>query len=498
MSISPPRSTNRHPARSEFWAGKWKLYIIPVIMAGLSLQLLFLGNMSYFFGSLYKSASRMHNLKVLAVDLDGGDIGRAVSAAYSSLKSDEFPTVEFGSPSKYPNPEALREAVCKQGYWGAVYTHSGASDRLLATIEGDNTTAYDPSDAVTYIYNGAFYPAIASSLKGGLQTLTSVASKVYPLASEDAMKAVNMTNLVSVSTLLNPFQATVWDLMPTNQGTRALFNTVSMVMPILMQFFFQLGLNGITGGAKMLESQSKRDVYMFRFLTGKTYTFISALGMTGYFWAFREDWGVSAGQFFETWMCLWFYIDINYLVLDSLVGTLIPMQFFAFFLLTWILMNVATTVYPFELTPGFYHWGWALPAHNIWLLLISIWSNGCRSQLDVTLPILFSWWTVGHCGSAWSVRKRCLMAEAEAYPEKSANDHFTRYSTEQTQQSQQFVLERMSSRGSRLDGDDRGSDNYDLEANRIGETVPGGDDSRTVVNMVIATEGRDASRDQKE
>ncbi|KAK7418039.1 hypothetical protein QQX98_004178 [Neonectria punicea] len=246
MSISPPRSTNRHPARSNFWAEKWKLYIIPVIMSGLLLQLLFLGNMSYFFGALFKSTSRMHNLKVLAIDLDGGDIGRAVSTAYSSLKSDEFPTVKFGSASQYPNPEALREAVCKHGYWGAVYTHSGASDRLLVTIEGDNTTAYNPSDAITYIYNGAYYPAIVSSLKGSLQTLTSVASRVYPLASEDAMKAVNMTNPISVSTLLNPFQATVWDLMPTNQGTRVLLNTVSMVMPILMQFFFQMGLNGIT------------------------------------------------------------------------------------------------------------------------------------------------------------------------------------------------------------------------------------------------------------
>ncbi|KPM38630.1 hypothetical protein AK830_g7913 [Neonectria ditissima] len=493
MSLSPPPSTSRHPARSSVWAGKWKLYIIPVIMTGLLLQLLFLGNMSYIFGLLFKSSSRMHNIKILAVDLDGGDVGRALSTAYTSLKSNEFPTVEFGSPSKYPTPDALREAVCKHGYWGAVYTHSGASDRLLATIEGDNTTAYNTSDAMTYIYNGAYYPAVVSSIKGSLQSLTSVASNVYPFASSDAMKAVNMTNPASASALLNPFQATAWDIMPTNQGVRILLNTISMVMPILMQFFFQMGLNGITDGAKVLESQSKRDVYIFRLLSGKIYTFISALGMTGYFWAFREDWGVSAGQFFQTWMCLWFYMDINYNVVDTLIGTVIPMQFFAFFLLTWIITNIGSTIYPFDLTPGFYHWAWALPSHNIWLLLVNIWSSGCRTQLDVTLPILFSWWTVVHCTSAWSVRRRCLMAEAAAHPEKSADD-FARYSTEQTQQSQQFVLERMSSQGSRLAENDRGSDSYDLEANRVGETIPHGDDSRTVVNIATATQERDTTK----
>lgn len=90
------------------------------------------------------------------------------------------------------------------------------------------------------------------------------------------------------------------------------------------------------------------------------------------------------------------------------------------------------------------------------------------------------------------------MAEAGAHPEKSTDDKFARYSTEQTQQSQQFVLERMSSQGSRLAENDRGSDSYDLEANRIGETLPHGDDSRTVINMAMAIQERDTAKDQRE
>ncbi|KAH7111728.1 hypothetical protein B0J13DRAFT_576548 [Dactylonectria estremocensis] len=495
MSIIPARSHNRQPASSAFWNGRWRLYMLPIMLSGFLLQMLFLGNMSYLYGALFKSGTRTHNLKVLAIDFDGGEIGQAVSGAYSALEGKDFPTVEFGSSSQYPTPDSLHEAVCKHGYWGAVYTHSGASDRLLATIEGDNTTAYNASDAVTYIYNGIYYPAVVASIRGNLQTLVSAASRVYYRTAPDAAAAVNMTNPASASAYLNPIEATAFDLMPTNHGTRVLLNTVSMVMPILMQFFFIMALNGVMGAAGVLEKQSKRDVYVFRLCVSKLHTFICSLCMAGYIWAFREDWGVTAGQFFETWMCLWFYMEINYLVLDAVVGTIIPMSFFSYFMLTWVILNIGSTLYPFELSPGFYRWGWALPAHNIWLVLVDIWSNGCRQQLDVTMPILFAWWIVGHFVSAWSVQKRCLMAEAEAQHEKLNDDKYPRASTNQ---SQRFVLDRLSSRASGHSVNDGRVDDHDLEANRVGDRLPDASDSRAVVSTAVSSQENDAAKLQKE
>ncbi|KAF5979555.1 nitrosoguanidine resistance protein SNG1 [Fusarium bulbicola] len=478
MTLIPPRSSNRISSRSTPLSVRMKTYIIPVIMTALMVQLLFLANMSYLFGSLFKSSTRMHNLKILAIDFDGSDIGKAISGAYDTLQSDKFPSVEFGSSSKYDTPEKVRDAVCNHGYWGAIYTHPGASDRLLATIEGDNTTPYDLQDAVTTIYNGAYYPSIFSSLQGNMQSLVGAAATMYGLTTPDALKAVNMTNPTSASTFLRPFQANVWNIMPTEQGTRVLLNTVSLVMGILMHFFFQMGLNGITTSTKVLQSYSKRDVYVFRFITGKIYTLIGALGMAGYFWAFRENWSVDAAQFFETWMCLWFYMDINYLVIDTVLATIVPMQFFAFFMLTWIILNIGSTVFPFELTPGFYHWSWALPAHNVWLLLVGIWS-GCRANVGVTLPILFSWWVAGHAGSAWSVRKRCLMAEAEAESQlhDAPNEKFERFSTEQTRQETSHGL--------------RPVQDLDLEANLSAQGLRNDDDNRTIIGGGESTQERD-------
>ncbi|KAH6999075.1 hypothetical protein BKA56DRAFT_569109 [Ilyonectria sp. MPI-CAGE-AT-0026] len=407
-TLSPDRSGLRSP----YWAQRRVGFIMPVVAVATILQLLFLANMSYLYGVLFKSGSRAHALKVLAIDYDGAEIGQALSIAYRSLQADTFPTVEYHSASEYPTPELLHEAICKEDYWGAVYTHSGASKRLMATIEGQNTTQYDPSSTITYIYDASYYPIIASSIiQAKMETLISVASRTYYSVATDARAAVNLTDPSSYSAFVNPIRASSDVRAPINQGTRVLLNTVSMVMPVLMQFFFLMGMNGVFSEAGVFRKLSKRDTYFIRLIISKSYTFLGGLCMAGYIWAYREDWSVSGGQFGQTWMCLWLYMEINYLVVDTVIEALIPMKFFSFFMLTWIITNVASTIYPFALSAGFYRWGYALPAHNTLTLLMEVWSGGCKLQNEVALPVLLSWWVLGHIGSAWSVRKRCIVAE---------------------------------------------------------------------------------------
>ncbi|KAH7273146.1 hypothetical protein B0J15DRAFT_416917, partial [Fusarium solani] len=412
MSLFPPRASSRKPFRSPYWSQRWPQFIIPVAMVGIILQLLFLANMSYLYGVLFKSSSRAQALKVLAVDYDGAEIGKSLSLAYQALEAKTFPTLEYRSISEYPNPNLLQEAVCKDGYWGAIYTHSDASTRLMDAIQGENTTDYDPRKTISYIFNGIYYPVITSSIiDPGMRALVSAASRIYYRVANEARSAVNLSDPISSNVFLNPIEASFIDLMPTSQGSRVLFNTVSMVMPVLMQFFFSMAMNGIFTETGVFTELSKRDIYLIRLIISKVYTLLCGIGMSGYIWAFREDWGASQGQFFETWMCLWFYMEVNYLVVDSILDVVVPIKFFAFFFLTWIILNVASTIWPFELSAGFYRWSYALPAHNTWTLLMTIWSGGCKDQNEVALPVLFAWWIVGHMTSAWAVRRRCLMNE---------------------------------------------------------------------------------------
>lgn len=93
------------------------------------------------------------------------------------------------------------------------------------------------------------------------------------------------------------------------------------------------------------------------------------------------------------------------------------MQFLPFCVLTWVIINVGSTISPFELNPGFFRWGYALPAHEVYQVLVQIWSDGCQDQSYRALPILFSWWIVGLATVIYATYYRCqtaLKAKSEA------------------------------------------------------------------------------------
>jgi hypothetical protein len=384
-------------------------------MSAFMLQILFLANMSYFYGSAFRQGDRVEALKILALDYDGAIIGKALSGAYQKLQGKSFPALEYRSISDFPNPNSLRQAVCHGGYWGAIYTHPGASDRLTDAIL-DQTAAreYNASETITYIYNQARYPDVADSyVKGNLETLVSVSREVYmDLNGTAAIDVLDRRNNASIQAFLHPIQASSEIIQQTSQGPRPYLNTVSMVIPILGQFFFAMATHGVSMEVGILVKLVKRDNYFFRLIAFKIFNFFASLATAGYIWAFRENWDVSGRQFVETWMIYWLLMDINWAIIDTLLITLIPPAYFPFFILTWILTNIASCVFPFELSPGFYRLGYAFPAHQAYILLAGVWS-GCHLNSRVTFPVLFAWWFVGHITSAISIRHRCLRAARE-------------------------------------------------------------------------------------
>ncbi|KAL4756619.1 uncharacterized protein BDW70DRAFT_164314 [Aspergillus foveolatus] len=81
-----------------------------------------------------------------------------------------------------------------------------------------------------------------------------------------------------------------------------------------------------------------------------------------------------------------------------------------FCILTWMITNVASTIAPFELSPGFYRWASALPAQEAYSILGQIWSDRCNNQLYGALPIFFSCWVVGALVVVYALHYRCRQA----------------------------------------------------------------------------------------
>lgn len=384
-------------------------FLPAVVVMFLLLQVLFLVNMCYLYATQYRSTTRYHNFNVLYVDYDGGVIGKSASDAYQQLRGDGFPTFHTKSAEEYPHPDDIREAVCRSEYWGAVYTNAHGSNGLRSALENGSR----PPTSLTYVWNGVRYPVFSQAVvySSLLKLIDTTRSTYYTNNGSSVVTSANLSNPSTLDAFLDPIRTEEINIKGTEHGTRVFYNTVSMAMPIIQQFFFLLALNGISMHFEAFTKLSWTTNGLIRAIASVLYTLVGALLMASYIWAYRESWGQEAGRFGLTWMILWLLMHINFLFFD-ITTAFIPIQFMPFVVLTWVILNISSTISPFEMSPGFFRWGYALPSHEAYQVLIQIWSGGCNNRLYQALPVMFSWWVVGIPIAVYAMQYRCKTAVA--------------------------------------------------------------------------------------
>lgn len=375
-------------------------------------QILFLGLFCYIFGSLFQQTTHIHNINILFVDYDGGAVGAAVRAAYQQLKAPGFPTLIERPAQVYPQPNIIKGAICDIEYWAALYTVSNASSRLTAALAGGAAaSSYDKGEALAMVWNEARYPTVVDSVvKNSLTSLSGAARIAYANAGgQQLIQSLNASDSTARAVFANPWTLTSIDLQPTPQGSRLIYNTLVIIL-ILMQDFCYLGcVNGLYQQFRLYTAVTPHRITIVRQIISVLYTFLGALCTAGAIWAFRSGWDVNGNQFVLTWMSLWLFGHLNFLVLDFFTVWVAP-AFVPMALISWVMLNVTSILLPFELSPGFYRWGHALPAHCIFQILIDIWSSGCNPQLDYALPVLFAYEMLGLILSLIGVYRRAHYA----------------------------------------------------------------------------------------
>ena len=403
-----------------------KGFVVATTMAALAVLFLFLANLSYLLGSVYQQPSRYHALEVLMVDYDGGIVGQSMLAAYQRLKAPGFPTFSVENTTQYPSSDAIFQAIRHRQYWGAIYSTAGASERLSAALQGGRAaTVYDANDALSYVWNGIRYPASSASvLAGSFPQMVEATRVAYnAINGTAALASLARKDEAAVQAFLNPIGASDINLQPAAQASAVFYNTISMAMPIIQQFFFILALNGISLRFGLYTTLPAKTFGLVRLAVSLIYTLFGSLMMTGYIWAFRESWSVDGSQFVVTWMLLWLLMHIYYCILDCAAAVL-PQPVLPFLVVTVIFLSITSTANPFEISPAFYRWGYALPAYEVYQLLTDVWSGGPATQLYRALPILFSWWVLGLIlATLGLVRMRRVMAKtASSGNESSAGE----------------------------------------------------------------------------
>lgn len=388
----------------------------------LALQLLFLALFSYLFGSLFLQTTHIHNIDILFVDYDGGEIGTAVRDAYKQLEGPGFPTLMERSPLAYPQPRAIENAVCDIKFWGAFYTTANASNRLTAAFAGGSAaSSYNKSDVLTVVWNEARYSTVVdSAILQSMEELSEAARVAYSQTiTPQAIPNLNSSDSAAISAFSNPWTLASVNFQPTTQGSRLIYNTLCVILILIQEFFFLGYVNGLYFQFKLYTSLTPHRVAIARQIISGIYTFVGSLSTTGAVWAFRNGWNVGGSQFVLCWMVLWLFAHLNFLVLDVFTIWISP-PFVPMALITWIVLNVTSILVPFELSPGFYKWGYALPAHSLFNTFIDIWSRGCNPQLYYALLVLFAYEIVGLVFSTIGVYRRSHYAVLKQEAEEKA------------------------------------------------------------------------------
>jgi hypothetical protein len=238
-------------------------------------------------------------------------------------------------------------------------------------------------------------------------------------AGSHLFQTVNRSSTDSVAVYVDPWHLASINIQPTTQGSRLIYNTLVVILILIQQFFFLATINGLYAQFGLFGTIKARRIIIFRFLISALYAMAGAICTSGAIWAFRAGWKVNGNQWALTWLTLWLFGHLNFLTLD-VFAVWLPPAFLPMGLTTYLVLNVTSILLPLELSPAFYKWGNALPAHACYYILVDIWSGGCNPHLNYALPVLFAYELCSGILSGLGVYRRAHYAVVAVEREESS------------------------------------------------------------------------------
>jgi hypothetical protein len=343
--------------------------------------------LSLYWAIQFRVEAKLPNLKVWVVDFDDSSdavVGPAVTDLAQSIIDSDTRTVGYViKPSTGFNndPVAVRQAVYDEHCYAAIIVNQNASAALRAAVSGEND-AYNPSDAAQFIslsardqstYSSYITPALNSfelqfRSEFGPQWVSSLAEQSVNL-SRAAPQALNPA--VGFETV---------DLRPFSRAVSTPAVTIGLIYLIIIAFFafpFLMPIHAqfIKGDHPPLKIphwliwRVLSDIAAYFFMS-LFYSFVSLAFQIPFSNSPAPD-TVSAdepnayghGSFVVFWM-------LNFVGMTSLglpcinMAMILGFPWSSFWLIFWVITNVATGFYALDLAPGFFRWGYAWPLHR--------------------------------------------------------------------------------------------------------------------------------------
>lgn len=356
----------------------------------LILCLFVFGVLSLFWGSQYQTETRFPSLKVWVVDFDdiyrtnNAIVGPAVTNATNQILSSD--TLHLGyeikPASEFNNdPQAVRQGIYDERAYAAVIVTPNATTRLRQAITTPNST-YEPAGAIETVIISArdettYYTYILPDL-AVLQT--TILAEFGPQWARELVAGGADLSHAPLQAINPGIGFTAVDLRPFTPAVAAPAVTIGLIYLIIVAFFNFPFLMPIH--AHFMKAEGHPPLKLVHWLVWRVLSSIAAYFFLSLFYslvslAFEIPFSNSPApdtvaaldanaygraSFVVFWMLNWVGMAALGLPCENMAMVL-GMPWSSFFLIFWVITNVATAFYDVRLAPAFYRWGYAWPLH---------------------------------------------------------------------------------------------------------------------------------------
>ncbi|TFK35230.1 hypothetical protein BDQ12DRAFT_688429 [Crucibulum laeve] len=365
---------------------------------------------SIYWGALWKTP--VGGLEGWIVDFDADQIGTSISRAILSPPSSDSSSIPSGSTipastrqlvkwtqipaSRFPGgPAQLAHEVLEEKVWVGVAINPNSTSRYLASLSNPNAS-YAGTDAMTvYAVEARNENAYRSLIRPYIQT--SFAGVTASFASQAARQlASNSTSLGNVlatspQTLTAPVGYTIHNLAPFDVPVASAVTFVGLLYQLIISFFVVMISTAARETSQLQTLLTTRSLIILRFGSSFLAYFVLSLFYCLLSVAFQLPLTRKFGHagFVVFWMLNYAGMLSVGLALEAML-TLLTVSFIAFFMLTWIIANVAVCIFPLEVLPSIYRYGYAAPFYNVSQAMRTI-IFGTKNRVGFHFAILIVW-----------------------------------------------------------------------------------------------------------
>ncbi|EDO15290.1 hypothetical protein Kpol_449p5 [Vanderwaltozyma polyspora DSM 70294] len=409
------------PPRLNFWDNSLKDLRF-TICKQLVINLFLLGFMCFtvlciYWGASYHRDKFIHKVNILAVFQDDDGNSPLSRLAYEIL--DNYTSTVKGNWKVYNQSEFMNhyhltdssqvnqkifEIIHHEDYWFSLNIKENATRNLISSLTDNNSSnIFDSTEYFEVGYESGRDPTnLKSAILPISQAFQSVYKKLYPATVlSPIINSVNISDtepekLISASSMDFTFS----DWRP--------FTDAVILTPLQVGSIYTLILTvvqfALWGKVHGMVSQKLKipQLIVYRILISVVTLFFLSLFFCTISAIFQVDFTMAFGRggFVVYWMSTWLVMlavggaNENVITLIVAYGT----EYLAFWLLTWIILNISVTFFPMALDSNFYRYGYAMPIHNAVDIYKVIFLNLSKHKMGRNYGILVAWvvlnWTL--------------------------------------------------------------------------------------------------------